>query len=47
MVFIKTRLEITDNRKANPFSGKVIIIDEAHNFISRIVNKIKLTKSKR
>ena len=25
----------------NPFSDKVIIIDEAHNFVSRIVNKIK------
>ena len=43
----KKYLEITDNRKANPFSGKVIIIDEAHNFISRIVNKIKLNKAKR
>jgi hypothetical protein len=25
----------------NPFDDKVIIIDEAHNFVSRIVNKIK------
>jgi hypothetical protein len=25
----------------NPFSNKVIIIDEAHNFISRIVNKLR------
>jgi hypothetical protein len=25
----------------NPFSNRVIIIDEAHNFISRIVNKLK------
>jgi len=25
----------------NPFSNKVIIIDEAHNFVSRIVNKLK------
>ena len=25
----------------NPFDNKVIIIDEAHNFVSRIVNKIK------
>ena len=32
---------ITHNHTINPFSNKVIIIDEAHNFISRIVNKIK------
>ena len=25
----------------NPFSNKVVIIDEAHNFVSRIVNKLK------
>ena len=25
----------------NPFNNKVIIIDEAHNFVTRIVNKIK------
>ena len=43
----KKYLEITDNKKINPFSGKVIIIDEAHNFISRIVNKIKLNKAKK
>ena len=24
----------------NPFDNKVIIIDEVHNFVSRIVNKI-------
>jgi hypothetical protein len=29
------------NNTINPFSNKVIIIDEAHNFISRIVNKLK------
>ena len=33
--------EITANFSKNPFSNKVIIIDEAHNFISRIVNKLK------
>ena len=43
----KKYLEITDTRKINPFSGKVIIIDEAHNFISRIVNKVKLNKAKK
>ena len=25
----------------NPFSDKIIIVDEAHNFVSKIVNKIK------
>ena len=36
---------LTNNDKINPFDNKVIIIDEAHNFISRIVNKIKSKKS--
>ena len=31
---------MTKNGTINPFNNKVIIIDEAHNFISRIVNKI-------
>ena len=29
---------------SNPFDNKVIIIDEAHNFVSRIVNKIEKKK---
>jgi hypothetical protein len=29
----------------NPFSNKIIVIDEAHNFVSRIVNQIKRPKS--
>lgn len=29
----------------NPFDNKVIIVDEAHNFVSRIVNKIARKKS--
>ena len=29
----------------NPFSNRVIIIDEAHNFVSRIVNKLKKPNS--
>jgi len=29
-----------NNPKKNPFSNRVVIIDEAHNFVSRIVNKI-------
>lgn len=32
--------ELTDNGKKNPFDNTVVIIDEAHNFVSRIVNKI-------
>lgn len=32
--------ELTHNQTSNPFHNKVIIIDEAHNFVSRIVNKI-------
>ena len=31
---------LTNGGTLNPFSNKVIIIDEAHNFISRIVNKL-------
>ena len=31
---------LTHNQTINPFHNKVIIIDEAHNFVSRIVNKI-------
>jgi len=31
---------LTQNETINPFNNKVIIIDEAHNFISRIVNKL-------
>ena len=38
----KSHLEtLTNNFKENPFDNKVIIIDEAHNFVSRIVNKVK------
>lgn len=32
--------ELSDNYETNPFDNKVVIIDEAHNFISRIVNRI-------
>tara|TARA_B110001452_G_C15238011_1_gene428659 strand:+ start:84 stop:3455 length:3372 start_codon:yes stop_codon:yes gene_type:complete len=34
-------ISMTRNNTINPFSNKVIIIDEAHNFISRIVNKLR------
>ena len=36
---------LTNNFTINPFSNKVIIIDEAHNFISRIVNKLNKPNS--
>ena len=36
---------LTENGKINPFSNKVVIIDEAHNFVSRIVNKLKKPES--
>ena len=29
------------SKNGNPFDDKVIVIDEVHNLISRIVNKIK------
>jgi hypothetical protein len=32
---------ISSDFTQNPFSNRVVIIDEAHNFISRIVNKLK------
>lgn len=31
-------------KKENPFDNRVIIIDEAHNFVSRIINKLKTKK---
>ena len=37
--------ELTEHGKVNPFDNKVVIIDEAHNFVSRIVNKIKKPSS--
>jgi hypothetical protein len=33
-------LELTKNNTINPFDNAVVIIDEAHNLISRIVNKL-------
>jgi hypothetical protein len=32
--------EITQNETVNPFDNKTVIIEESHNFVSRIVNKI-------
>ena len=37
--------ELTGGFKKNLFDGKVIIVDEAHNLISRMVNKIKKEKA--
>lgn len=36
---------MTKNGNVNPFENKVVIIDEAHNFVSRVVNKLKKKKS--
>jgi hypothetical protein len=33
--------KMTENGTKNPFDNCVVLIDEAHNFVSRIVNKIK------
>lgn len=41
----KKLAEITEDFTINPFDNKTIIIDEAHNFVSRIVNKLKSSKS--
>jgi hypothetical protein len=39
--------ELTNNLEVNIFDNSAIVIDEAHNFISRIVNKIsKMSKKK-
>ena len=37
--------DLTEDGTMNPFDNKVIIVDEAHNFVSRIVNKIKKPES--
>lgn len=37
--------ELTDDFTKNPFDHSVVVIDEAHNFVSRIVNKIKKKNS--
>ncbi len=33
-------LELTKNNTINPFDNSVVIVDEAHNLVSRIVNKL-------
>ena len=37
--------DLTRDYSINPFDDKVIIVDEAHNFVSRIVNKMKRPES--
>ena len=37
---------MTDNFEKNIFDGSIVIIDEAHNLISRIVNKLNKSKKK-
>ena len=37
--------ELTQSNSKNPFDHKTVIIDEAHNFVSRIVNSLKDKKS--
>jgi len=37
--------DLTKNNTVNPFDHSVVIIDEAHNFVSRVVNKISRPKS--
>jgi hypothetical protein len=37
--------ELTKDSTINPFDHSVVVIDEAHNFVSRIVNKISKQKS--
>ena len=36
----KKMSELTRDKSINPFDHRVVIIDEAHNFVSRIVNKL-------
>lgn len=42
---MKKMQALTGDFTRNPFDNAVIVIDEAHNFVSRIVNKIKKPKS--
>lgn len=37
--------ELTQNKTINPFDNKTVIIDEVHNFVSRIVNKLDKKKT--
>jgi hypothetical protein len=37
--------ELSEQSTINPFDNSVVLIDEAHNFVSRIVNQVKKTKT--
>jgi hypothetical protein len=37
---------LSGDQTRNPFDNAVVVIDEAHNFVSRIVNKVKQNKTK-
>jgi SNF2 family DNA or RNA helicase len=37
--------DLTLDYSINPFDNKVVVVDEAHNFVSRIVNKLKQPES--
>jgi hypothetical protein len=41
----KIMKELTQNNTINPFDNAVVIIDEAHNMVSRISNKLKAKKT--
>ena len=41
----KKKWELLKTKSENPFENSVIIIDEAHNFVSQINNKIRISKS--
>ena len=43
----ESKKKSTINNSVNPFDNKVIIIDEAHNFVSRIVNKLTRNSKKK
>ena len=42
---MKILTQLSKDMTVNPFDNSVVIIDEAHNFVSRIVNKISRPKS--
>lgn len=43
---ISEKLWLTNYKKnkSNPFTNSVVIIDEAHNFVSRVINKLNIEK---
>jgi hypothetical protein len=39
--------KMTNQGRRNPFNNSIVVIDEAHNFVSRIVNKLKPSPTKK